>query len=507
MATTSSFLTPGSFAQEGQLASLHLRRDSALPVILASKAASAQDEGYAEGMVTNTRFGSFPHSTIIGSKWGSQIRASKVDTGSRGRPNAKKRKANEMNGTSSNQDDHNDSTTKDVELADSGFLHVLPPTPESWTYSLPHRTQVVYTPDYSYILHRLRARPGTRLIEAGSGSGSFTHAAARAVFNGYPTSSDHTSDTYGRVFSYEFHKERHEKVLTEMQTHNLSPIVTCIHADAYKDGFMLPPLSATTQSTSNDTQPHTITNNNPTTNQPRSPNATAIFLDLPAPWSALPHLTRTSPHSPLSPSHPIHICTFSPCIEQAQKTISHLRLHSWTSIEMVEISHRRLNILRSYTSLSYAGMRGVNPYPSTVDEALSHLKSIDARAKDFHEGKREGELSQSVKAKRVENAQTEAGKVLWGRGEGEIVHRGEGELKTHTSYLVFAVLPRGWGEEEEGREIKRWRGKVEVRKEEVKSQRAMKKEAQQGRRKKDETEIQEGGGPVDVGMVYKETAG
>ena len=49
------------------------------------KARVEDDEGYSEGKVVNTRFGSFPHSTLIGLPWGSQVRASKVDTGSRGR--------------------------------------------------------------------------------------------------------------------------------------------------------------------------------------------------------------------------------------------------------------------------------------------------------------------------------------------------------------------------------------------------------------------------------------
>jgi tRNA (adenine57-N1/adenine58-N1)-methyltransferase len=33
--------------------------------------------------------------------------------------------------------------------------------------------------------------------------------------------------------------------------------------------------------------------------------------------------------------------------------------------------------------------------------------------------------------------------------EGRLVHRTEPELKTHTSYLVFAVLPRQWTKEDE----------------------------------------------------------
>jgi tRNA (adenine57-N1/adenine58-N1)-methyltransferase catalytic subunit len=458
MALTSTFLTPGPVAEERNLASLHLRRDAAIPVILASTPSSSQDAGYAEGVVTNTRFGSFPHSTIIGSQWGSQIRASKVDTGSRGRPNSKKRKANEMNGNGADHEE--DPSTKEVELADSGFLHLLPPTPESWTYSLPHRTQVVYTPDYSYILHRIRARPGSRLIEAGSGSGSFTHAAARAVFNGYPESSDHTSDSFGRVFSYEFHKERHQKVADEMVAHNLASIVTCTHADAYADGFLLPKVES---------------------GSPRTPTANAIFLDLPAPWSALPHLTRESTDSTpsvLDPESPVHICTFSPCIEQAQKTVSCLRKYSWLDIQMVEVNHRRLNVLRSYTSLQYSGMRGVNPYPEDVEEAMAHLKSVDQRARDFHAGA--VNLPPSVKAKRVDNAQTEAHKVLY--NEGMVIHRSEPDLKTHTSYLVFAVLPRAWTEEDEASEATKWVGKIDVDAHVPKSQRQLKKEAK-GRKK------------------------
>ena len=33
--------------------------------------------------------------------------------------------------------------------------------------------------------------------------------------------------------------------------------------------------------------------------------------------------------------------------------------------------------------------------------------------------------------------------------EGRLVHRTEPDLKTHTSYLVFAVLPREWTDKDE----------------------------------------------------------
>ena len=40
--------------------------------------------------------------------------------------------------------------------------------------------------------------------------------------------------------------------------------------------------------------------------------------------------------------------------------------------------------------------------------------------------------------------------------EGRLVHRTEPELKTHTSYLVFAVLPREWTKADEEKAAKRW---------------------------------------------------
>ncbi|KAL4941217.1 hypothetical protein BDV06DRAFT_223370, partial [Aspergillus oleicola] len=75
----SPFLTPSSNSQLDQLALLHLRRDNTIPAVL--RLHDEQNLGYKEGNVTNTRFGSFPHSTLFDKPWGSQITASKVDTG------------------------------------------------------------------------------------------------------------------------------------------------------------------------------------------------------------------------------------------------------------------------------------------------------------------------------------------------------------------------------------------------------------------------------------------
>ena len=91
----SPFFQTAKTAEDGDLAILHLKRDTLTPITLRSTA----DDGYAEGAVTNTRFGSFPHSTLIGLEWGAQVRASKVDTGTRGRKGKKSKQDASIAGT------------------------------------------------------------------------------------------------------------------------------------------------------------------------------------------------------------------------------------------------------------------------------------------------------------------------------------------------------------------------------------------------------------------------
>lgn len=453
--TVSLLLDPGWQAKPGSLAIVQLSRDNLVPVYLQDS--KGAHDGYAEGAVVNTRYGSFPHSTLIGMPWGSQIRASNVDTGSRGR----KRKRNiaeedeDEDSTSVTAQDNGENGPKQAATASSGFVHILPPTAELWTASLPHRTQVVYTPDYSYILHRIRARPGTRLIEAGAGSGSFTHASARAVYNGYPKAE---GERRGKVFSFEYHEQRFEKMEKEISSHGLDGLVKLSHRDVYKDGFLV---------------------------DGASPEAEAIFLDLPAPWEALPHLSRQRPHglesaatepepwvSPLNPKRSAYICTFSPCIEQVSKTVSAMRRLGWVDIEMVEIANRKLQVFRDRVGLNIPAEKGGNFAPANVAEAVTRLAEIETRFRDYNKTLRSGDKSSTAKDMDMDdvdmilhNGTSKIAPLSDVKGasstykiwmEGRLITKGEPEVKTHTSYLVFAILPREWTEEDEAAALKRW---------------------------------------------------
>lgn len=542
LAQQSPFLHPGTVSRANTLAIVQLSKDDLIPVYL--RDVQGEHDGYKEGHVLNTRFGSFPHSTLIGVPWGSQVRASIVDTGSRGRkkknpppppsPAAnkdgakgrahnteakisgkgedtseglkRKREANDdgekrvksavdeaaaaaaEDNTATEQppaaprreetpigDAPRAATAKkqsqtNLSAAQSGFVHILPPTPEIWTTSLPHRTQVVYTPDYSYILQRLRAWPGTRLIEAGSGSGSFTHASARAVYNGAPNLHD-ASILAGKVFSFEFHELRFQKMKREIQQHGLSSLVEINHRDVYDEGFLV---------------------------DGKSPEADAVFLDLPAPWLALPHLSRRKPKtgaemdgvegaakeeddeewiSPLNPKKSVYICTFSPCIEQVTRTVSEMRKLGWVEIDMVEISHKRMHVLREKIGLETISDRGMQLPPKDVGEALVKLREVEAKAAEHHSKMmaNHGRTKPPDDEDREDEALPAAASEVNGKGftgqaaevdskqtavrsfmQGQLITRPETELKAHTSYLVFAILPREWSEEDEAAAAAKW---------------------------------------------------
>ncbi|RDA90213.1 hypothetical protein CP533_1073 [Ophiocordyceps camponoti-saundersi (nom. inval.)] len=418
----SPFLEPGTKTRANALAIVSLSRDNFQPITL--EQSSGAVDGYAEGATLNTRFGSFPHSTLLDIPWGSQVRASVVDTGSRGRK--RRRDEIESDGTSLASPDEADDGSGPATVpakavaASSGFIYVLRPSPELWTSSLPHRTQVVYTPDYSYILQRIRLRPGSRLIEAGAGSGSFTHASARSVYD---------EDAGGQVFSFEAHEPRFRKMQEEIRDHALEGIVRITHRDVYRDGFLI---------------------------EGRSPKATAVFLDLPAPWEALHHLSRRKEDAdwicPLDPEQSVYICTFSPCIEQVTRTVAELRTLGWTDIDMVEIVHKRLNVMRDRVGVNVPGEKGYNPTAADVDEAVAKLKEDLKRTQEFHKAQHSNGGSLIKGSAKVTTNGNEKPAFM----QGGIVHRAEAELKTHTSYLVFAILPREWGAEAEAAAQAKW---------------------------------------------------
>jgi tRNA (adenine57-N1/adenine58-N1)-methyltransferase len=172
-----------------------------------------------------------------------------------------------------------------------GYAYVLQTNPELWSNNLPHRTQILYTPDTSMILFQLEVKPGSVVIEAGTGSGSLSHYFLRALKD------------EGHLYTFDFHENRADQAREEFKEHGLEKFVTVQHRDVCAEGF-------------------TDELNN---------KADALFLDLPEPHKAIKHVVKALK------SKGSRFCAFSPCIEQVQATCLQLQDYGFVEIQTTEI--------------------------------------------------------------------------------------------------------------------------------------------------------------------------
>ncbi|KAM9341360.1 tRNA (adenine(58)-N(1))-methyltransferase catalytic subunit TRMT61A [Symphorus nematophorus] len=232
-----SFVEYSDFIQDGDVAIVYLGHESMMPVKV------------QQGAQTQTRYGVIRHSTdLIGQRYGSKVTCSK-----------------------------------------GGWVHVLHPTPELWTVTLPHRTQILYTTDIATITMMLELKPGSIVCESGTGSGSLSHAILRTIA---PT---------GHLHTVEFHQQRAEKVAEEFKEHRVDHLVTVRNQDVCRDGFGVTGV------------------------------ADAVFLDIPSPWEAVRHAKAAMK------KQGGRVCSFSPCIEQVQRTCEALADQGFEEISTLEV--------------------------------------------------------------------------------------------------------------------------------------------------------------------------
>ncbi|KAK0487738.1 tRNA methyltransferase complex subunit Cpd1 [Armillaria novae-zelandiae] len=275
-----------------------------------------------------------------------------------------------------------------------GFVHLLRPTPELWTSALPHRTQIVYLADIAFISAQLNIQRGSRVIEAGTGSASFSHSVIRSV------------GSAGHLWSYEFHEARAAKARDEFTRHGLLDVVTLAHRNVCKDGF-------------------TVTD-----------TADSLFLDIPAPWDAIEHAKKALRKDCIT-----RICCFSPCMEQVLRTVSALNDAGFTDITMYE------TLLRPHD------LAQIPALPS-IDAAADKLKHAERRRED----KRLLQIAQGQRTKRKRQPDDEELSPKRAKTEEISVKSDEippdlpppnnkfsvskvmSEVRGHTSYLTFACL-------------------------------------------------------------------
>nr|CCA16504.1 tRNA (adenineN(1))methyltransferase catalytic subunit putative [Albugo laibachii Nc14] len=170
-----------------------------------------------------------------------------------------------------------------------GYMILLAPTPELWSRALRHRTQIVFTSDASAIIFQTSLKCGSRVLEAGTGSGALTTSFARTVA---PT---------GHVYTFEFNATRADIATKEFACNGMEKLITVNCRDVCADGF-----------------PEALVD-----------STDVVFLDLPCPWKAIPNATKILKQGG-------RFASYSPCLEQVQKTCDALREEGYELIKTIE---------------------------------------------------------------------------------------------------------------------------------------------------------------------------
>ncbi|CAI5710822.1 unnamed protein product [Hyaloperonospora brassicae] len=262
-----------------------------------------------------------------------------------------------------------------------GYLILLAPTPELWSRALRHRTQIVFTLDASAIAFAAALRSGARVVESGTGSGALTTSFARTVA------------PHGHVFTFEFNAHRAEIARQEFRRNGLESVITVECRDACAQGFPLELANSIDM----------------------------VFLDLPCPWIAVGHATKMLKQGGF-------FASYSPCIEQVQKTCDALRSANFELIRTIETRLVPYNSRRIDLPVPDFGF-GKKVKAVNGDAAAEGLK----REVDEDDGQVEkGTKGQTKVADRKRKY------VPGGVGE-HIVAKKDDEIRGHTAYLTFAT--------------------------------------------------------------------
>ncbi len=197
-------------------------------------------------------------------------------------------------------------------------FHALRPLVRDRILKTDRRTQVMYPKDIGYLLLRVGVGAGSRVVEAGTGSGALTCALAEAV------------KPDGLVYSYELRPEFQRVAASNIVRAGLTPYVEL------KEGDVTEGID--------------------------EEEVDAVVLDLATPWLVVPVA-----HEALAGSGVF--AAFSPTIEQVMRTVSTIKGHPFVELDTVELIMRRMNVAENRTR-PQTMMIGHSGYITTARKVL-----------------------------------------------------------------------------------------------------------------------------------------
>ena len=178
------------------------------------------------------------------------------------------------------------------------IFYALPPLIRDRVLKTDRRTQVLYPKDISYILYQLGITNGSRVVEAGTGSGALTISLANIV------------KPDGKIFTYEINERSQKISKINIERASLSSYVEmklgdiCIGID--------------------------------------EKNIDGVVLDLATPWLVVPHVWEVLKGGGV-------FISFSPTIEQVMKTVYEIEKYPFIDIETVELILRKITVAENRT--------------------------------------------------------------------------------------------------------------------------------------------------------------
>jgi tRNA (adenine57-N1/adenine58-N1)-methyltransferase len=170
---------------------------------------------------------------------------------------------------------------------------ILRPTTFDLVMNVARPTQIMYPKDIGLIILKLGLSCGSRVIEAGTGSGAMTIAAASVV------------KPHGHIFTYEANPEFARIAKQNLMRAGLISYVTIKNKDA-RTGF-------------------------------DESEVDAVIIDLGDPWDVIP-----SAYASLAGGAPL--VSFSPTINQVERTVISLRENNFVNVSTVEVILRPLRV-------------------------------------------------------------------------------------------------------------------------------------------------------------------
>jgi len=174
----------------------------------------------------------------------------------------------------------------------------LKPYIRDYVFKMSRRTQIIYPKDIALIIFFGNIQCGSRVVEAGTGTGALTTALATYV------------KPSGRVYSYEIRKEFIETAVKNLEKAGVLDYVEL--------------------------------KNNDVTQVIEEKDLDAVVLDLATPWLVVPHAYSTLKGSGI-------FISFSPTIDQTVKTVEALKENGFVNIETIECLVREMQTERGKT--------------------------------------------------------------------------------------------------------------------------------------------------------------